>query len=177
MLTTCSSLLTAVWLFIVLFYVCLLLNNFIGTLLIVLFICIVCVPCLPSAVYCWISINIVQYFCEWICFNAGLFIVMVLYVFICCPRSGSYMPSVSRNASAICCKLNNIWPVMVVVVACVNHGSMAYCPHARLLQLTLWECLKTLVKYHCHFCLVYLLICCDGHHHSPVQYVCHLLHA
>ena len=33
----------------------------------------------------------------------------------------------------------------------LSHGSMAHHPHAGLLQLTLWEYLKTLVKYHCHF--------------------------
>ena len=54
--------------FIVLFYVCLLLNNFIGCLLIVLFTCIVYVTHRSSGVYCWISISIVQYFCKWICF-------------------------------------------------------------------------------------------------------------
>ena len=47
-------LLTAVCLFIVLFYVCLLLNNFIGGLLIILFTCIVYVPCLSSGIYYWI---------------------------------------------------------------------------------------------------------------------------
>ena len=70
--------LSADCLFIVLFYVCLLLNNFIGGLLIVLFTCIVYVLCLSSGIYCWISINIVQYFCKEICLYVGLFIGLVL---------------------------------------------------------------------------------------------------
>ena len=81
---------------------------------------------------------------------------------------GFYVPSVFWNASAIFCELNNIWAVMVVVVA---QPTMGPCPPSSCwtLQLSLWEYLKILLKYHCHFCLVYLLICCDGHHDSPVQ--------
>ena len=37
-----------------------------------------------------------------------------------------------------------------------SYGSTDHHPHAELLQLTLWEYLKTLMRYHCHFFFVFL---------------------
>ena len=47
-----------------------------------------------------------------------------------------------------------------------SHGSMDHHPHTELIQLTLWENLKILVRYHCHFFFASVLARYDGHHHD-----------
>ena len=47
----------------------------------------------------------------------------------------------------------------------LSHGSMVYHLLTELLQLTLWEEMQRLVRYHCYFFAACLLTCYDAHYH------------